>query len=221
MFDGLDSDLWSSDDGFAGLAGPVMATVLVLLVVAGIVGAVMWAAGRSTERVKTRGFYMMVCSGLAAVLAGSIAGAVAWSSSGGGIEGGLEALLPEDARPGAIEIEVEDVLVNCVEAVSVEADTAWAGNRPTSDGHEEMLGVLEELGVDEAYEDEIDDGNFTSSVTGAGDISRVLWHPADGDCSTENTTAVPGSTVTVAVYVGGDRMLGGATTADLDLEAPE
>lgn len=217
------SEGYSDHDGFAGITAMVLGAIFVLLVLTVVIGALLWGTGKLGRggEGRTRGLWM-VCGSLAgAVIVGTSATAVAWSSTAGGTEGGLNALMPEDARPGETRIEVEDVLVNCQQPVSWEADTDWWAPKPSDEEDAHGRQLLEELGVLEDFDERTGSESWLTNVGDMGGVVSVAWQPAGGDCSTENRTAIGDSTITAEVHVGGPNITGSATTHDVELKAPE
>lgn len=217
MFDGLDSEIWSSEAGGGEIAAMVLGAVAVLLVLGGATGALLVATGKikASSGLASKGTSTLLAFFGGSVLIGSLTGAVAWSSTAGGEQGGIYGLMPEDARPGAVEVEVESTLVSCEEPVVWESDAAGPKVSEYEAGHEKGLEVVKALGVGDQFENDSDRPRVSDYIV------EVSWLPAEGDCTPDNQSAAGGTTVSVKTVTGVGPMGASEDHETYEYEAPE
>lgn len=192
MFDGLDSEIWSSEAGGGEIAAMVLGAVAVLLVLGGATGALLVATGKikASSGLASKGTSTLLAFFGGTVLIGSLTGAVAWSSTAGGEQGGIYGLMPEDARPGAVEVEVESTLVSCEEPVQWESDGAGPAESAYEEAHEEGMEVVKALGIEEEVQKELDEHSRAY-------LWKISWLPGEGECTPDNRSAAGGTTIEV------------------------
>lgn len=193
LLDGINPD---GTSGWSDIAGFMLASALVLLIIAVGVGLVMGIWGRHTLSTGTarKGWAVTALAGIAAMVLGSLSGGIAW-----GISQGTASLMPEGARPQAVTVEKQAPKQTCREdAVRNFEDE---DNPPPN---AERVALVERLVGDHP---DLDEEWRRSALIDAGadatEVTLVRWRAASGpDCSGDNETVEACTTVHVEQKAG-------------------
>ncbi|GFZ85310.1 hypothetical protein [Nesterenkonia alkaliphila] len=210
------------------IAGWMMGTAAVLLVIGGVLAALRWASGKVIANSENsaagfRGIYLCLA---AALVLGSLGGAIQWTSSSAATasDGGV---LVNEAGPGHVNVHLEEPASQCLNTVTVSGDWHRAGSFggqdahiPPEQEHEWMVAELDRLGAFDLAASEAStrtlgwlwhhssapasgwqDAGHPSTWDDTGYISRYSWRPdgGGGDCTRSNTNPAPGSEIEVIV----------------------
>ena len=185
MLDGIDPDGLSE---WTTLAGWVMGTALVLLMVAvaGGVALALWGKVLLSSRAIRRGWATVGVTAVGASIVASSAAAAQWGTSLGTSE-----LMPAGARPQAVEVKKEAPKQSCTDMAV--RDFTKEDPKPSE---EEIKRVVKKV-TDGQFEHDV-----VQTAVAPGDISvnSLKWYAAEGDdCSAKNESVEKGTEVKVEV----------------------
>jgi hypothetical protein len=166
-------NLWQLRD----LAGQILTAVVVLIVIAGVVGAVLFVIGKMTALSKTQTASLLWTFRifLGASIIGSVGGLIFWGSGLGKFD-----LMPEGARPAVVEVTKNPAKSTCTNTVEKHG-AAFPNNLSDDD----IRRYATELLTDADAKEIIDaDKNGPGQIR----VTGFRWTPAGPDCTTNNLT---------------------------------
>ncbi|MGW5853400.1 MULTISPECIES: hypothetical protein [Micrococcus] len=207
MLDGINPD---GLEGWNTIAGFLLGSAVVLLMVAVAVGVAMAAWGRAmmSHQAARKGWAVVAMAGLGAVIIGSVGGGIAWGRGLGTAE-----LMPVGARPGSVTVEKQAPKQTC----NRQAVRDFVKESPVPDRAEKERVVSTVLGGQKEL-----DGYTWGQDPGDMDTSRqvitgIKWYAqasangsSEPDCSANNMTTPECSPV--EVHVARQSMTNGAQT---------
>lgn len=173
MLDGINPDglgEWTT------LAGYILGTAMVLLMVAGAAGGglAVWGKSLLSQQAMRRGWSMVALAGVGAAVLGGAGAAMAWGSNLGTSE-----LMPAGARPGTVTVEKEAPRQSCPGLAVRDFDA-----EQPSPSLDEIKRVLSAVTKDQfTLAGELVD---TAVAPGQVSVDSLKWHPYGSDCTAEN-----------------------------------
>ena len=193
VLDGISPD---GTSGWGEIAGFMLGSALVLLIIAVGVGLAMAIWGRHSLASNTarKGWTVTGLAGIGAMVLGSASAGIAW-----GAEQGTTSLMPAGARPGSVVVEKEAPKQTCRQ--DAVRNFEEEENPPPN---KERVALVERLVGDHPdLDEEWRRGALIDAGADATEVTLVRWRAASGpDCSGDNETVKECTTVHVEQKAG-------------------
>ena len=215
MLDDISPDgLWHSQT----LAGWLLGTAFVLLVVGFVIGALRMSGSKAfgSSEGASKGMAAMILTLAGAVVLGSVGGAIMWSSSDSRTTG----VLPEVAGQRDMVVERQAASTNCQSTVAVAVSNhrgSLGQQEPDDDDHQTMESIAQQLGAFDRtatdastrtgawlpHDSSAEADEWPSMIEDRDQkFSRIQWLPdgSGNDCSSSNRSAASGADIEIVMW---------------------